>query len=303
METGMTLRHYKIFAAVCDTMNMTAAAEALFISQPAVSQAVAELENHYGVLLFDRLSRKLYLTPAGQKLLGYTRPMLQMHGEIESDMKSLHRNGSLRIGASVTVGACVLPGLMAAFQKGNPRIEAQVIEDNTAQIESLLLQDQIDLGLVEGETFSQEILSRPFLEDELVLICAPGHRFAACPIVEPGELADEAFMIREKGSGTRKAFEDKMAENGLQWKACWTCNNADTIKNAVAAGLGVSVISRRAVMHEVKAGLLLEKQVAGLAFKRQFKLVWHKNKYITKPMEQFIKELSNSLPADSGKQS
>ncbi len=290
----MTLRHYKIFVTVCDTMNMTSAAEQLFMSQSAVSQAVAELEKHYGIRLFERLSRKLYLTEAGQKLLGYARHMIRMNAEVESDMKTLHRSGTVRIGASITVGSCVLPKLAVDFQKMNPLTRVEVIEDNTAKIESLILQDKIDLGLVEGETSSPDVICRPFLDDELVLICSPNHRFAAYPEVEPQELEQESFMIREEGSGTRKTFENRMEEHHLTWKASWTCNNADTIKNAVAAGLGVSVISKRAVENEVRAGSLLEKRVKDIEFKRQFKLIYHKNKFITEPMLQFTKLLKQS---------
>lgn len=284
----MTLRHYKIFVTVCDTMNMTSASERLFMSQSAVSQAIAELEGHYGVRLFERLSRKLYLTEAGQKLLGYARHMLRMNTEIENDMKALHRSGTIRIGASVTVGSCVLPGLVSHFNRSAPTVDVEVVEDNTANVENLILQDKIDLGLVEGETASPDVICSPFLEDELVLICAPEHRFAACKTVEARELEREIFIIREQGSGTRRTFEDTMAEHHLTWKAAWTCNNADTIKNAVAAGLGVSVISARAVEKECKAGLLLERRVRGFLFKRKFKLIYHKNKYITEPMRQFI---------------
>ena len=291
MGVKMTLRHYKIFVTVCDTMNMTSAAERLYMSQPAVSQAIAELEGHYGVRLFERLSRKLYLTEAGQKLLGYARQMIRMNAEIESDMKTLHRGGTVRVGASVTVSACVLPELVADFQKNHQLTKVEVIEDNTEKIENLIFQDQVDLGLVEGEITSPDIFCHPFQNDELVLICSPNHRFAFCHEIEPEELERESFIIREKGSGTRKTFEDRMSEHNLTWRVAWTCNNADTIKNAVAAGLGVSVISKRAVTYEVKAGLLLEKRVRGIEFKRTFKLIYHKNKYITEPMQQFIKLL------------
>ncbi len=284
----MTLRHYRIFVAVCDTMNMTSAAETLFMSQSAVSQAIAELENHYGVRLFERLSRKLYLTQAGQKLLGYARHMIRMNTEVENDMKTLHQNGTVRIGASVTVGAHVLPGLVSNFKKTNPLTNVEVIEDNTAKIEALILQDKIDLGLVEGETTSPDVLSRAFMDDELVLICGIGHRFANHSVIEPHELEREEFIIREEGSGTRKTFEDTMAANHLSWKVIWTCNNADTIKMAVAKGLGVSVISKRAVANEVASGLLCQKAIQGIQFKRQFKVIYHKNKYLSESMKQFI---------------
>lgn len=284
----MTLRHYKIFVAVCDTMNMTAAAETLFMSQSAVSQAIAELEKHYGVRLFERLSRKLFLTRAGERLLGYARHMLRMNTEIESDMTSLHQNGSLRIGASVTVGAHVLPGMVAEFKRKNPLTRVEVVEDNTAKIEDLIFRDQIDLGLVEGEVAPPDLLCRPFMEDELVLVCSPAHRFAALSEITPEELENEDFIIREQGSGTRRTFEDRMAEHHLAWKAAWTCNNTDTIKNAVAANLGVTVISERAVIREAEAGLLCVRRVKGIAFRRQFKMIRHKNKYLTEAMKRFM---------------
>lgn len=287
----MTLRHFKIFVAVCDTMNMTTAAETLFISQPAVSQAIAELENHYGVRLFERLSRKLYLTQAGRKLLGYARHMIRMNAEAENDMRALCHNETVRLGASVTVGAHVLPEAVSRFRKINPAVKMEVVEDNTAKIEDLILKDAVDLGLVEGETVSPDIVSRAFMDDELVLVCSPRHRFAACGEVDPRELGTENFIIREKGSGTRKTFEDKMAENGFPWEAAWTCNNADTIKNAVAAGLGVSVISARAVRNEVKSGLLCRRDVKGIRFRRRFKLIYHKNKYLTQAMRDFMSML------------
>lgn len=287
----MTLRHYKIFVTVCDTMNMTSAAELLFMSQSAVSQAIAELEKHYGIRLFERLSRKLHLTQAGEKLLGYARHITRMNTEVENDMKMLSQNGMIRIGASVTVSAYVLPKAVLSFKKANPLIHVEVIEDNTAKIENLIIRDKIDLGLVEGETTSPDILTRPFVDDELTLICSPRHRFASCCMIEPKDLEQEDFIIREKGSGTRKIFEDRMAENDLAWKAAWTCNNAETIKMAVAQGLGVSVISKRAVASEVKSGLLCQKCIDGIVFKRQFKVIYHKNKYITESMQKFMTQL------------
>lgn len=284
----MTLRHFKIFVAVCDTMNMTSAAEALFMSQSAVSQAVAELEKHYDVRLFERLSRKLYLTQAGQKLLSYARHIIRMNTEVETDMKAMHQNGSIRIGASVTVCTHVLPQLASHFKQISPQTEIEVFEDNTQKIESLILHDEIDIGLVEGEISSSDIFIQSFMDDELVLVCAASHRFAGLLMVEPRELEKESFIVREQGSGTRKTFEDRMSANSIKWKAAWTCNNADTIKAAVAEGLGVSVISKRAVVNELASGSLCRVAVKGIGFYRQFKIIYHKNKYLTESMEQFI---------------
>jgi DNA-binding transcriptional LysR family regulator len=284
----LTLRHFKIFVSVCDTMNMTAAAELLFMSQSAVSQAIAELEKYYDVRLFERLSRKLYLTQAGEKLLSYARHMIRMNAEVEKEMKTLHESGSIRIGASVTVGANVLPKLVSAFKQLSPETGIEVFEDNTEQIEKLILHDQVDIGLVEGETTSPDVINRPFMDDELVLICAAGHRFSGCSTIEPHELEKEEFIIWERGSGTRKTFEDVMTANKLSWKVTWTCNNADTIKMAVSEGLGVSVISKRAIENEIASGVLCMIAIDGIRFERTFKIVFHKNKYLTESMKKFI---------------
>jgi DNA-binding transcriptional LysR family regulator len=148
--------------------------------------------------------------------------------------------------------------------------------------------DKLDMALVEGEITLSDIICRPFAEDTLVLICGRDHPFAKRSSIEPQELEKENFIIREVGSGTRKIFENVMFEHGLKWKATWTCNNADTIKMAVAEGLGVSVISQRAVSREIETGLLDCVKINNLAFKRQFKLVYHKNKYLTEAMKKCI---------------
>ena len=211
----MTLRHFKIFVAVCDTMNMTTAAESLYMSQSAISQAIAELERYYDVRLFERLSRKLYLTQAGEKLLSYARHMIRMNADIEKDMKSLHETSLIRLGASVTVGSTVLPKLVSAFRLANPSTSVEAFEDNTEQIEKRLLTDKTDIGLVEGEITSPDILKTPFMDDELVLICCNKHRFAGLSVINPHELEQEDFIIREQGSGTRKTFEDVMTAHQL----------------------------------------------------------------------------------------
>ena len=284
----MTIRHYKIFVTVCDTMNMTAAGEKLYLSQSAVSQAIAELESHYGTRLFERLSRKLYLTDSGEKLLSYARHIVRMNEEADYEMKLLQDAGNLRIGASVTVCTCVLPRMVTEFQNLKPKTRVEVYENNTEKIEAMLLQDQIDIGVVEGEITSPDIICIPFMEDKLVLVCGKQHRFCSLAKILPMELKNENFILREEGSGTRKTFEDVLAVNGIPWKASWICNNADTIKSAVEEGLGITVISERAVQNEIKRGELYKIAIDGMEFKRSFKICYHKNKYLSDTLKQFI---------------
>lgn len=284
----MTLRHFQIFIAVCEKGSMTAAAQALFLSQPAVSQTISDMEQHYGVPLFERLSRRLYLTQAGKRLLGYARHIIRMNCDAEMQMKSIAGGGTIRVGASVTVGAQILPALVSRFIRENPLISVEVTEDNTSRIEKGVLSDQIDIGLVEGETRSSDLVKIPFLKDELVLICAADHRFAGLESVEPSRLEKEEFILREQGSGTRKTFEEVMAVHGIPWRETWTCNNMDTIKNAVASGLGISVISSRTVESERNAGKLWALRIDGVRFLREFRIIYHKDKYVTQALERLI---------------
>ncbi|HNX62435.1 MAG TPA: LysR family transcriptional regulator [Candidatus Limiplasma sp.] len=284
----MTLRHFQIFVTVCDLMNMTAAAETLYMSQPAVSQAIAEMEKHYNARLFDRLSRKLYLTEAGEKLLSYARHIIRMNSEIERSMQSLQTAGTLRIGASVTVGAHLLPELVSAYGQVYPAVRVEVTESNTRLIEEYLLADRLDLGIVEGEISSPELLSLPMQKDELIFVCSPAHRLAACESVDPAELEKETFIIREEGSGTRKTFESVMASHQLSWHASWVCSNADTIRKAVSRNLGVAVLSRFSVADAVAEGTLCAPPLQNIRFERTFQVVYHRNKYLTPAMQQFI---------------
>jgi Transcriptional regulator len=287
-EVSMTLRHFKIFVTVCDTMNMTAAGEKLYLSQSAVSQAVAELEKYYDTRLFDRLSKKLYLTQSGRKLLSYARHIVHMNEETELEMRMLQECGYIRIGASVTVCTCILPKIVAKFQKIKLNAKTEVYENNTENIENMLLQDQIDIGVVEGIIHSSDIITTPFMQDRLVLICGKQHRFHNRASVSITALENENFIIREPGSGTRNTFEEVMNSHHIRWHAGWTCNNTDTIKRAVAEGLGISVISERAVQNEIERGELIKLTVDNIEFLRDFTICYHKNKFLSEIMKQFI---------------
>lgn len=284
----MTLRHFEIFVAVCDAMNMTAAASALYMSQSAVSQAIAELERQYELRLFERLNRKLYLTQGGDTLLGYARHIIRLNRDAEHAMRDVSQSGVVRIGASVSIAASLLPSLVSGIQREDRGIQLVIKEDNTAQLEALLLCDQLDLALVEGDIVSTDLLSFPFAEDPLVLICGKNHPFALRGEVAAQELSDENFILRELGSGTRKTFELSMAAHPLSWKSSWTCCNAETIKQAVAEGLGISALSGRIITRELEEGSLRRVPVRDIRFIRQFKLVYHKNKYVTQGMHLVI---------------
>lgn len=154
----MTIRHLKVFLAVAETGKMSAAADQLFIAQPSVSQAIADIEKYYNVRLFERLSRKLYITPAGERLLDYARHIVALFDEMELEMKYSTEHTTLKIGGTVTVGTTILSELVSRFEAENPPVTLTVLVDNTPVIESMILKSDLDLGLVEGEVSSEDLI-------------------------------------------------------------------------------------------------------------------------------------------------
>jgi len=284
----MTIRNLEIFVKVADLGSMTAASEALYIAQPTVSQAIAELEDHYCTKLFDRLAKKLYITESGKKLLSYARHIIALHGEMDLAMKDPDKSGILKVGASLTIGAELLPRLAGTFQEKHRELKVHAVIRNTADIESLILRNNIDFALVEGIVHSQSILTEPFMDDELALVCGRSHQLYRSGIVTLEELLRQDFVVREQGSGTRELFESAMVSNNAAWNISWECSGSDGIKSAAVGGLGIGVISKRLVEKEIKDGSLRAVRVPGLDLKRKFSIAYHKNKYITEAMKVFF---------------
>ena len=283
----MTIRHLRVFIIVADLGNMTAAAKKLFIAQPSVSQTIKELEKYYNIRLFERLSKKLYITEEGKQLLSYARHIVSLFDEMEQKMKQSAENSTLKIGASVTIGTCILSQLYEEFLYSYPNVGIQSVVDNTTIIEEMVLKSEIDFGLVEGPIHSEDIVSRPFMNDELILICGKDHAFREKSQVTVQDLLKADFILRERGSGTRELFENTMLAKGINLNVIAMCNNAETIKNAVISNLGVSVISKMIVENELKGGKLFHIRIDNIELKRKFNIIYHKNKYISKPINDF----------------
>ena len=284
----MDLRHFKIYLAVCDQGTMTGAARTLFMTQPSVSQAVAELESYYGVRLFERLNHRLYLTSAGDRLRSYARHILNLSEQAHKELTGLEHGGTLRVGASLTTGAYLLPGLALVFRQQMPDVEIYTQVDNTSVIERLILEDQIDLGLVEGPVHSPNIVEDFVQEDELAIICAAEHPLNQGQPIGVEQLAGWGFIIREVGSGTRDVFEIAMRAAGVSWKIAGIYNNTEAIKQAVRANLGLAVAPKIAVAEETHLGTIVMLAVEGLALKRTFNLVYHRQKFFTPAIQTFV---------------
>ncbi len=284
----MTIRHLKLFIAVAETGKMSAAAARYFISQPTVSQAIKELEEHYGVLLFERMMKRLYITEAGKQLLAYARVTVRQFDELDKHMFEVGHAESLRIGATITVGSCLLPRLLNRFAAVRPGVETFACMNNTKAIEEQLLEAKLDLGLVEGRVQSPDLVNLPMVKDYLVLVCAPGHRLAGRRRISIKELENEPFAMREAGSGTRELFEQYMQASGVKLKIGWEATCPEVIKKAVLENNCLAVMSAQLVAEEVKNGRMHAIRNKEQAWDRTFNIVYYKNKYLSGSMRAFI---------------
>lgn len=288
----MTIRHLKIFLAVAETGKMSEAAARLYISQPTVSQAIRELETHYNTRLFERLSKKLYITPAGKELYVSAQKVVQEFDQLERNMEKGSRREVLRLGASITVGTCLVPSLLKDFETAMPQVQTTVHVTNTHTIEEMLLNSQLDLAVVEGDISSPDLITHSLVEDYLIMACSLTHPFALRKEIPVSDLDGQDYAMREEGSGTRALFEEFALRHGLRLNIRWEANCPATIRQAVIHNHCLAVMSVRLLSDEIRAGLIHPIRNSSGEWNRQFRLVYHKNKYLTPSMECFRDILS-----------
>lgn len=285
----MTLRHLKIFLAVCQWgCNTTRAAKALHTSQPAVSLAVKELEDHYGVRLFDRMGRRLSLTGAGQRMLEYASRVTAVFQDMEREMRDFDALGILRVGASMTIGTIYLPGYVKAFTQGRPGLTVHVSVGPTPLMEEKLLSNSLDLALTEGPVHSQALVSREYMWDYLQVICPPEFPWRQGETVTLEEFAAQPFALRERGSGTREVFDRELERAGLTVEPLWEATSTAALLNAVIEGLAIAVLPERLVESAVRLGQVTPIKVEGLDFKRSYYLVHHRDKVLSGSARGFM---------------
>lgn len=263
-----------MFIAVAGRLSFSDAARALHLSQSAVSQHISGLEAELGAVLFHRTTRRVRLTAAGVALLARADLLLRDYAETRRAVAAAEgrMEGELRIAASLTVGAYILPAGLAELVRHHPEIRLRVTIMNTERVIDWLLRGRVDVGFVEGLRDWEGVELKRLRDDELVLIAPRDHRFAAVESVALEDLETESFVLREEGSGTREVAEAHLRSAGVAietLRVTAVLSGIDAIKAAVAAGLGVSIISRSALREEDRADRLIERPIAGVRLVRE----------------------------------
>lgn len=290
----MTIRHMIIFRTICENgYNSTKAAAVLHITQPAVSLAIKELEQYYGVRLFDRIGRRLQITDTGQYFLQYAIHISDLFSDMETGLRDWDSSGIFRVGASITIGSQFLPDYVKAFSKICPGIDVRVTIEQSERLEQKILANDLDCALIEGIAHDPNIISEAYMEDHLSVICTSERGWVQGQSVSLEEFQRQRFLLREKGSGTREVFDRVTTQAGIHIVPAWEAMSTTALVNAVINGLGISVLPYRMIVPALKQGLICTVKVEDLNFSRNFHIIHHKDKFITTSAKQFISLCKN----------
>jgi DNA-binding transcriptional LysR family regulator len=290
MDTKINLNQLRVFHVAAKAQSFTRAAEALFLTQPGISKHIKELEEYYGTRLFDRLGKKVVLTQAGEILYAKTESIFNMIDQVRmeiDDLQGLSR-GVLNIGASITMGIYILPGVIRRFRAIYPKIDMRMDITLNRQIVEMVLKNDIDFGFLGAPVHDDRLKLAPFYDDELLLIVSSKHEWASRDAIEPHELLTCPFILSRKGSGTRTIIEERLGMIGIALQSTMEFGHTEAVKKAVEAGLGVSVISKAAISREEHLGLIKALRLSGVDLKRTFYFAYRKDKYLSNLDKTFL---------------
>ncbi len=288
----MADRRLQVFHTVARLLSFTKAAEALHMTQPAVTFQVRQLEEYFNTRLFDRTHNRISLTDAGHCVYGYADRLFQLYAEMESAVREMTGDisGMLIIGASTTIAEYMLPALLGDFKKQNPDVNVQLKVSNSEGIVQMVENNTIDLGVVESPVLNKNLVVDVCRMDELVGVVSPRHPLADRISVSLEELLAFPYICREEGSGTREVINEYMAEQGIniaQINVSMELGSPESIKGAVEAGMGVSVVSLATVQKELKLETLKALQLSP-ALERPFSFVHQKQKFRHRAMDELL---------------
>ncbi len=294
----MADRRLQVFYTVAKQLSFTKAAELLFMTQPAVTFQVKQLEEHFNTRLFERSHGKISLTPAGELALDYAERILNLTAEMEARISELtgQVSGPLLIGASTTIAEYMLPRLLGEFKQKHPETQARLTVANSETIERKVADHTLDIGLIESPSHHPNLVTQVCCEDELVMICAPFSELAKRSSVTPEQVASQPYISRETGSGTRECIDEYFRSNGVnldEMNLVMELGSREAIKGAVAAGLGVAIVSSTTVAKEVRLGELVAIPLQP-PLRRQLSLVYPQEKFRSKLLQSFIDFLQAS---------
>lgn len=270
---------FHIFYTVAEKGSFSVAAQALHMTQPAVTMQIQGLEDYFGVKLFLRSTKKIELTEAGRTLQPYAKRCIELMRDTEKAMSQFTQmiEGRLQLGSSLTIGEYILPRLLGPFSRAYPHISVSMKVMNTSQILEEMIGHQLTFGLVEAPIHHPDVHTEAVLSDELKLIIPSDHPLASKEIITLEDALQYPYVLREQGSGTRSVMEEELLKQGMnpsQMNIVMELGSTGAVKSAVEAGLGISIVSQSSVKHEQALGLIKVRTIEGIRFTRNFYAIY-----------------------------
>jgi len=293
-----TLKQLQIFLAVASHENVSRAATQLALSQSAASTALKELEQRFDLALFDRVGKRLKLSETGQLFRPRAAALLAQAEELEHALLRHDEVGELKVGATLTIGNYLAIPIMADFIQQHPGAHIELSVENTAQVARRVRNFELDIGLVEGELQESELEISYWREDELCVFCAPGHPLAGRRRLRDSDLKTIDWIVRERGSGTRQAFDRAMAGILPELHIKLELQHTEGIKRAVEAGLGVGCLSALTLQDAFSRGSLVPLPVPHRNWTRQFYFIVHRDKFRSRGIQDWMALCRQSIAAE-----
>jgi DNA-binding transcriptional LysR family regulator len=297
----MADRRLQVFHAVAKHLSFTKAAEALFMTQPAVTFQVKQLEEHFNTRLFERGHGRNTLTSAGQMVLEYAEKILALSAELDLRLKEMtgEVGGLLLVGASTTIAEYLLPQVLGDFKSKYPKVQPRLTVANSETVENRVAEHTLDIGFIEARSHRDSVAADVCCEDELQAVCAPSHPLARLKTATPKQLVQYPFISREAGSGTREVIDQYLQNAGVlpdSLNVVMELSSPEALKGLVATGLGFTIISRAAVVKETRLGQLVRVPLAPRLI-RDFSVVYPREKFRSRLVNTFVQFAKERLAA------
>jgi DNA-binding transcriptional LysR family regulator len=297
----MADRRLQVFHAVAKHLSFTKAAEALFMTQPAVTFQIKQLEEHFNTRLFERGHGQISLTEAGRVVFDYAERILGLSNELDARLKDMtgQVTGPLLIGASMTIAEYLLPQVLGEFNARYPGVVPRLLVANSETVQNQVAEHSLDVGFIESESLLPSLVTEIVGEDELLVVCAPSHPLAKLNSIAPSLLAQHAYISREPGSGTREVSDHYLQKIGIapdSLQPVMELGSPEALKGLAATGRGFAIMSRATVIKETQMGLLVGVPLAPRLV-RNLALVYSKQKFYSKLVSNFVEFAKERLAA------
>lgn len=281
-----TIHTLEIFKTIYENHNVTETAKLFYCSQPSISRTIKDLEKEYRTLLFERFHHKLIPTESADILYTHALQVLDSYNTMNQSMET--RKEKIRIGSTVTISNTLLPSFIKQFQKENEKVQAEVTVSNGASLQLALLSNQLDIALIENDVINNDLTSIIFDSDELILLVPNKHPLTKNKKVTLKDLENYPFLHREQGSAVRQYLDQLFTEKNIHVNAIWKSRSTHALLRAVEEGLGITILPKKMCNSEVKAHRITALEIYHTSLKRNYYIVYHKEKKLTPILSSLI---------------